>query len=117
MSPEREALAEVFRREEKRRAVGQDNEIKTATKLHIGWLQLQHDYDHLWSHVHDEEAEKQWEECLARERGLSEVAAVEIGHNTKLWHKWLKIIYQKYDNHGHDSAKESAATTTATKTQ
>jgi hypothetical protein len=47
-------------------AVEQDNKSGLRRHLHIGWLQLEHDYDRLWSHTHDDDAETCFERCLER---------------------------------------------------
>jgi hypothetical protein len=90
-------------------AVGQDSKIKTAGKLHIGWLQLEHDYERLWSHTRDEEAESLLERYLERERELSETAATEIGHENKRWNKWLDKIHKKYKTPEHEHERESTS--------
>lgn len=78
-------------------AVGQDSKIKTAGKLHIGWLQLEHDYERLWSHTRDGDAESLLKQHLECERELSEIAAIEIGHRDALWAKWVDKIHKKYE--------------------
>jgi hypothetical protein len=83
-------------------AVGQDGKIKTAAKLQLGWIELEHDYDKLWSHVHDDNAEAILSNCLDRERELSETASTEIGYRPEDWRKWLDIVHKKYDTGLHD---------------
>ena len=82
-------------------AVNLDGKLKTLGRLHIQWLQLEHDYDRLWSHTSDEDAEATLERCLERERDLSEIAATEIGHDEERWKKWLDIVHQKHDTSLH----------------
>ena len=91
-------------------AVGQDGKIKTAAKLHNGWLRLTHDYDRLWSHWHDDDAEATLDQCLERERDLSETGATEIGHNEKRWKYWLDTVHKKHDTYTHDRQQESTTT-------
>ena len=95
-------------------AVGQDSKIKTAGKLHIGWLQLEQDYERLWSHTKDDNAESLLERLLDRERELSETAATEIGHKNKLWMKWLDTIHKKYETDGYEPEQESTSTNSGT---
>jgi len=83
-------------------AVGQDAKIRTAGKLHMGWLGLEHDYERLWSHTHDNDAEDVLQQCLGRERELSETAATEIGYKGKRWTYWLQTIHKKYEATGND---------------
>lgn len=78
-------------------AIGQDGKIKTAGKLHLGWLKLEHDYETLWSHTQDTNAEALWLQYLECERELSETAATEIGYKQKLWKSWLDRIHKKHE--------------------
>ena len=79
-------------------AVSQDGKIKTASKLHVEWMRLEHDYDHLWNNVHEANAETLLHQYLAREIDLSETAATEIGNDQALWEKWLDIARAKAPN-------------------
>lgn len=83
-------------------ATNQDGKIKTLGRLHLEWLRLEHDYDRLWSHFNDEDAESEFDRCLERERDLSETAATEIPHKSERWKYWLDTIHKKYDTSGHD---------------
>jgi hypothetical protein len=88
-------------------AVGQDSKIKTAGKLHISWLQLEHDYARLWSHTDDDNAESLLTGYLKHERDLSETAATEIGHHEKLWLNWLDTIRKKHDTDSYEQESTS----------
>jgi hypothetical protein len=88
-------------------AVGQDSKIKTAGKLHMGWLKLEHDYDRLWSHTSDAEAESDLDKLLDHERDLSETAATELGHDDERWSRWMDIVHKKYETDGHDHRRGS----------
>ncbi|WP_263377462.1 hypothetical protein [Granulicella paludicola] len=93
-------------------AVSQDSKIKTAGKLHIGWLQLQNEYDRLWSHTHDKDAESELRRLQDREQELSETAATEIGHNEKIWLKWLDIVHKKHEDAPYGDKQNPTSPTT-----
>jgi hypothetical protein len=82
-------------------AVNQDGKLKTLGRLHIQWLQLEHDYNRLWSHTADADSETLLDRYLERERELSETAATEIGHDEKRWLKWLDLAHKKHDTTVH----------------
>jgi hypothetical protein len=77
-------------------AVNQESKIKTAGKLHLGWERIECDYDRLWSHTGDEDAERRLQDLQERERDLSETGATEIGLNNKRWRKWWDRTCAKY---------------------
>jgi len=89
-------------------AVNQESKIKTAGKLHLAWERLECDYDSLWSHVHDADAEQKFLLLQERERDLSETAATEIGHNAKHWNFWWDLTCRKYaTEHVNENANTS----------
>lgn len=88
-------------------AIGQDGKIRTAGKLHLGWLKLEHNYERLWSHTGDNDAESILQECLDCERELSETAATEIGHKQKRWLYWLDKVHKKYEAADYDCKIQS----------
>jgi len=88
--------------------VNQDSKLKALGNLHIQWLTLEHDYDRLWSHTHDVDAESILDRCLERERVLSETAATEVGHDDKRWKKWLDTIHKKHETSAHVRQERSA---------
>jgi hypothetical protein len=51
------------------------------------------------------------ERLQKREQELSETAAVDIGHNNKLWLKWLDLIHKKYEDSDNDNQQDKPGTT------
>ena len=86
-------------------AINQESKIKTAGKLHLAWERLECEYDSLWSHTYEDEAERKLQELQEKERDLSETSATEIGLNKKVWKYWWDQTCQKYDlSHGKPSS-------------
>jgi hypothetical protein len=76
-------------------AVGLDSRIKTLTKLHYQWNHLSADYEHLWNHWQDEDAESVLEDLIRRAREASE-AGTEMPYDTKLLDKWQNIVFSRF---------------------
>jgi hypothetical protein len=74
-------------------AVNLDGRIATMAKLHSSWNQIAADYDRLWNHVYDEEAEIQLEEIFSRERDSSELAATDAPNKPKLLAQWQQRVF------------------------
>lgn len=97
-------------------AVSQDSKIKTAARLHSGWLRLEQEYDRLWSETWADDAQSRLTRLMEREQDLSETAATEIGHNETRWHYWLYKTRAKYETAGNEQSSEppNTASTAAT---
>src|ERR1700722_15245755 len=52
-------------------AMNLDGKIATMAKLHSSWNQIASDYDRLWNHAYDEEAENFLDQIMGRERDSS----------------------------------------------
>src|ERR1700729_143170 len=40
-------------------SAGLERKVQTMAKLHYSWLQLATDYDRLWNHIYDDDAERE----------------------------------------------------------
>ena len=58
-------------------AVGLDRKIGTMAKLHGVWNRIATDYERLWNHAYDADAEDQLSSIVQREKEPSELAATE----------------------------------------
>ena len=76
-------------------AVGLDSRIKALTKLHYQWNHLSADYEHLWSHWQDEDAENVLQDLIRRAREASE-AGTEMPYDTELLDKWQNIVFSRF---------------------
>ena len=74
-------------------AVNLDGRIGTMVKLHSLWNQIAADYDRLWNHVYDEDAESQLEDVMGRERDASELAATDAPNKPKLLAEWQQRVF------------------------
>jgi hypothetical protein len=74
-------------------AVNLDGRIATMAKLHSSWNQIATDYDRLWNHAYDEDAESQLEAIFGRERDSSELAAADAPNKPKLLAQWQQRVF------------------------
>ena len=77
-------------------AVGLDRRIATMAKLHSAWNRISQEYNHLWSHIGDQDAESQLERLIAMEREPSELASTEAPNREKLVEKWQDRVFAEY---------------------
>jgi hypothetical protein len=77
-------------------AVGLDRKIGTMAKLHSSWNQIAGEYDRLWNHAHDDDAEEQLEATIRREKEPSELAATEAPNDQQLLGKWQDHVFAMY---------------------
>jgi hypothetical protein len=77
-------------------AVGLDRKLATMVKLHCAWNRVASDYKRLWNHVHDDEAERVFEEIDQRTSDLSEMAVTDAPNNQKLLDKWQQQVFRQY---------------------
>ena len=78
-------------------AVGLDRKAATMAKLHASWNQLQADYERLWYHWGDDDAEAQFDALQKQERIASETGAVEAPYDVPRIEKWTHLVYDRYE--------------------
>jgi hypothetical protein len=76
-------------------AIGLDSRIKTLTELHYRWNHLSADYERLWNHWQEDDAEQVLEDLLRRAREASETGT-EMPYDSKLVEKWQKMVYSRF---------------------
>ena len=74
-------------------AVALDRKIATMTKLLCAWSQLAKDYERLWSHTYDDDAETQLDDIIRRKNAPSELAAVEAPNDQELLGHWQDRVF------------------------
>jgi len=74
-------------------AVNLDGLIGTMAKLHSSWNQISTDYDRLWNHAFDEDAEDRLDEIIGRERNASELATTDAPNDQKLLGQWQERVF------------------------
>jgi hypothetical protein len=77
-------------------AVGLDRKAATMAKLHSSWNELHADYERLWYHWRDEDAEAQFDELQKRGRGASETGSIEAPYDVTRFDKWTDWVYEPY---------------------
>jgi hypothetical protein len=77
-------------------AVSLDRRTATMAKLHSAWSQIATEYDRLWNHASDEDAESQLEKIMEREKEPSELATTDAPNDQKLLEKWQDRVFSLY---------------------
>jgi uncharacterized protein (DUF1697 family) len=77
-------------------AVNLDRRIATMAKLHSAWNQIATEYDHLWSHTNDEDAETQLATIMEKEKEPSELATTDAPNDQKLLAQWQDRVFSLY---------------------
>jgi hypothetical protein len=75
-------------------AVGLDSKIRTMAKLHYAWQQIGNDYNRLWNHTYDDDAEAQFEDLQRRQLEISELATTDAPNNTKKLSHWQDVVFK-----------------------
>jgi hypothetical protein len=84
-------------------ALNLDGKIATMVKLHSSWNRIAAEYDRLWNHAQDPDAEFQLSRIIESEREPSELATTEAPNNQKLLGEWQDRVFALYhltDQHG-----------------
>ena len=77
-------------------AVGLDKRATTAARLYVEWSRLGAEYNWLWHHWWEPEAERAYDELIARARSLSETATTETPTDDRLLSEWIDRVYALY---------------------
>jgi hydrogenase maturation factor len=77
-------------------AVGLDRKTATMAKLHSAWNRISQEYNRLWSHAGDDDAEDQLEQILEMSREPSELATTDAPNDQKLLEKWQDRVFALY---------------------
>ncbi|SRR5260370_15648785 len=77
-------------------AVGLDRKISTMVKLHSTWNRIALEYDRLWNHSYEPDAEEQLNKILQDEKEPSELATTEAPNDQKMLQKWQDQVFMMY---------------------
>ena len=77
-------------------AVNLDRKAVTMANLHAAWNHLADDYEHLWHHWHEHDAQQVLDKLLARAREISETATTEAPYDKRRMDKWQEHVYSRY---------------------
>ena len=72
---------------------------------------LADEYDHLWSHLYENTAERTLLELISRGRDLSSESVVQAPYNESVLKKWQDHVYNAYSESGGRATTEASATT------
>lgn len=84
-------------------AVNLDGSIGTMAKLHYSWSGIASEYDRLWNHTYQEDAESELYRIMEREKESSELATTDAPNDQQLLGKWQDQVFKLYrltDQHG-----------------
>ena len=74
-------------------AVSLDRKIGTVAKLHSSWNRIAQEYDRLWSHASDGDAEEQLAKIIQMEWEPSELATTDAPNDQKLLGEWQDRVF------------------------
>jgi hypothetical protein len=77
-------------------AVSLDRQIATMAKLHSMWSQIAAEYDRLWNHTADDDAEGELARIMDKEREPSELATQEAPNDQQLLGQWQQHVFSMY---------------------
>ena len=77
-------------------AIGLDRRISTLSKLHAEWNALSQDYDRLWNHWYESDAEAVFESLVKRGQAASLLAVTDAPYKPELMVKWGDHVYKSY---------------------
>ena len=75
-------------------AVSLDRRIGTICKLHSEWNHLNSEYEHLWNHWYEDDAEESLADLSKRGREASQIAT-EMPYDPEALHKWENLVYSR----------------------
>lgn len=75
--------------------VGLDRCIRTLSKLHSDWNRLSSEYEHLWFHWQDADANEELQDLIKQARDISEIGT-EMPYKPKLLQKWQDMVYSRF---------------------
>lgn len=73
-----------------------DRKAAMMAKLHYTWNKLAADYDRLWNHWYEDNAEIEFDEIARLGREASELATTEAPYNKQLITKWQDHVHAQY---------------------
>jgi hypothetical protein len=77
-------------------AVSLDKKISTMVKLHSAWSLISIEYDRLWNHQSEDDAEAQMERIIRQEKEPSELATTEAPNDQVRLGKWQDRVFEMY---------------------
>jgi hypothetical protein len=74
-------------------ALNLDNKISTMAKLHSRWKRITAEYERLWNHAYDADAEDRWDRIVQSEEEPSELATTAAPNDQRLVAKWQERVF------------------------
>jgi hypothetical protein len=75
-------------------AVNLDGRISTLSKLHYEWNRLGSEYERLWNHWSNTDAESTLHKLIERGREMSEMAT-EMPYDEERMDRWARLVYSR----------------------
>jgi hypothetical protein len=77
-------------------ALNLDGKIIAMARFHSAWSRIASEYDRLWNHAYDPDAELRFERIIEQEREPSELATTEAPNDQRLLGKWQHRVFDMY---------------------
>jgi hypothetical protein len=77
-------------------AINLDRKILTMVQLHSSWNDIARQYDRLWNHAYEHDAEDRLNAIIQSEREPSETATTEAPNDQKLLSRWQDRVFSMY---------------------
>jgi hypothetical protein len=87
-------------------SINLDGSANTMGKLHSSWNSVAADYNRLWNHSYEDDAEDQFYRIIEGKKDISELATTSAPNDQKLMATWQLRVFAMYhlkDQHGHTS--------------
>jgi hypothetical protein len=78
-------------------AVNLDSKIRTMTKLHFSWAQIQNDFARLWNHTYSDGAEFELYDIQRRVQEFSELATTDAPYDPKRLLRRQEQVFKQYN--------------------
>jgi hypothetical protein len=77
-------------------AVGLDKKSATLAKLQTTWSRLADDYEHLWNHWYEDDADGIYRQLATLARDASELASTESSYDESRVERWRRFVLEQH---------------------
>lgn len=81
-------------------ATSPEKRVGTLAELHSKWLEVSSEYERLWSHLGDPDAEEKLRQIVDRQAPLSRLAVADAPYEPKRLKKWSEKVLQALPDPG-----------------
>jgi ABC-type transport system involved in Fe-S cluster assembly fused permease/ATPase subunit len=77
-------------------AISLDRKVTTMVKLGSTWRQIATEYERLWNHTYEPNAEQEFDKIVEMESAPSDLAATDAPYDPKRIDRWQRHVFQMY---------------------